>query len=64
MTRGARAAAAFAAGALLMLALDETVARITGLTLMFAGIALAAFAIATPEFIERDAADGRDDAAG
>jgi hypothetical protein len=55
VTQGARAAAAFAAGAVLMLALDETVARIVGLALMFAGIAMAAFAIATPEFIEADA---------
>lgn len=63
MTPGARAAAIFAAGAVVMLALDATVARIAGLALMFTGIALAAFAITTPEFIERDAADRPDESA-
>ena len=54
MTLAARAAIAFALGAALMLVFDSTPARVAGLGLMFAGVAAAAFAIATPEFLERD----------
>ena len=54
MTPGARAAVAFSLGAGLMLVFDSTPARVAGLVLMFAGIAAAAFANATPEFLERD----------
>lgn len=54
MTLAARAAVAFSLGAGLMLVFDSTPARVAGLVLMFAGIAAAAFAIATPEFLERD----------
>ena len=55
MSLGARAALAFALGAGLMLVFDSTVARVAGLLLMLGGTAAAAFAIATPEFLERDA---------
>lgn len=54
MTLAARAAVAFSLGAGLMLVFDSTPARVAGLVLMFAGIVAAAFAIATPEFLERD----------
>lgn len=55
MSLGLRAAIAFALGAVLMLVFDETVTRVAGLALMLGGTTLAWFAIATPEFLERDA---------
>ena len=55
MSLGIRAAIAFTLGALLMLVFDETVPRVAGLILMLGGTTLAWFAIATPEFLERDA---------
>lgn len=57
MSLGLRAAVAFALGAILMLVFDETLARIAGLALMLGGTATAWFAIATPEFLERDAGE-------
>ena len=48
------AAACFIAGALLVLVVEASVARIVGVPLMFAGIALGVGAIASPEFLEDD----------
>ena len=44
----------FAVGLLLILLVDLAVARIVGVPLMFAGIALGVAAIASPDFLERD----------
>ena len=54
------ALACFVAGCLLVLLVDAAVARIAGVPLMFAGIALGVAAIATPEFVagDRDASEG------
>jgi hypothetical protein len=49
--------ACLAAGLLLVLLVDLPIARIVGVPLMFAGIALGVAAIATPEFLERDHGD-------
>jgi hypothetical protein len=48
------AAACFTIGALLVLLVDAGIARIVGVPLMFAGIALGVAAIATPEFLAGD----------
>ena len=45
-----RTATVFLAGAALMLVFDATLTRIAGVVLLLGGIALGAFAIATPEF--------------
>ena len=62
MTRSPRlpwtAAACFLAGLLFVLLVDAGVARIIGIPLIFAGIALGVASIATPEFLAGD----RDDA--
>lgn len=49
-----RAAAVFLAGVALMLIFDATLTRIAGVVLLLSGIALGAFAIATPEFTTDD----------
>jgi hypothetical protein len=53
--------ACFAIGCLLVLLVDASFARIAGVPLMFAGIALGVAAIATPEFLagDRDTEHGR-----
>ena len=48
------AAACFVAGAMLVLVVEASLARIVGVPLMFTGIALGVAAIAAPEFLERD----------
>ncbi len=48
------AAAVFAAGLLLILLVDAGLARLTGVPLVFAGIALGVAAIATPDFLAGD----------
>jgi len=48
------AAACFIAGLLLLLLVDAAIARIIGVPLIFAGIALGVGAIATPEFLAGD----------
>ena len=48
--------ACFATGLLLILLVELSVARIVGVPLMFAGIALGVAAIATPDFLEGDRA--------
>lgn len=57
MSLGARGFTAFALGVVVMLAFDATVFRVAGLLLMLGGVTACAFAIATPEFLERDAGD-------
>jgi hypothetical protein len=60
MTRAARpllAAACFLAGLLLVLLVEAAIARILGVPLIFAGIALGVAAIATPEFLAGDRDD-------
>lgn len=51
------AASAFLAGMALMLVFDATVTRIAGVALIFAGMALGVFAIATDDFVARDEQD-------
>jgi hypothetical protein len=46
--------ACFAAGCLLVLLVEAVLARIVGVPLIFAGIALGVAAIATPEFLAGD----------
>lgn len=46
--------AVFVIGSLLVLLVEAPAARIVGVPLMFAGIALGAAAIATPEFLAGD----------
>ncbi len=46
------AAGAFTLGVALMLLFDSTTTRILGVALIFAGIALGAWSIATPEFTQ------------
>jgi hypothetical protein len=46
--------ACFVVGCLLVLLIEAGVARIVGVPLMFAGIALGVAAIATPEFLAGD----------
>lgn len=48
------AALCFVAGCLLVLIVDAGVARAVGVPLIFTGIALGVFAIATPGFLEED----------
>ncbi|HYH61711.1 MAG TPA: hypothetical protein VD766_07585 [Solirubrobacterales bacterium] len=48
------AAATFLLGAALMLVFDETITRIAGVLLLLGAIAMGAFAIATPEFMQQD----------
>jgi hypothetical protein len=48
------AAACFLVGLGLVFLVNEPIARIVGLPLIFAGIALGVFAIADPGFLERD----------
>jgi hypothetical protein len=48
------AAACFVVGALLVFLIDAGIARIVGIPLIFAGIALGVTAIASPAFLERD----------
>jgi hypothetical protein len=42
------------AGVALMIPFDATVTRVLGIALMFAFIVVGVFAIANPEFLERD----------
>jgi hypothetical protein len=51
------ALACFVIGALLVFLVEAAVARIIGVPLMFAGIALGVAAIATPEFLAGDRVD-------
>ncbi len=61
MSRDAtRALAVFGVGVALMLILDSTWARIVGVACLMAGIALGAFAIATPGFIDETDDPGGD----
>jgi hypothetical protein len=48
------AVACFVLGLLLVLLVEAGIARIVGVPLIFAGIALGVTAIASPEFLERD----------
>ena len=48
------ALACFGLGCMLVLLIDAPIARIVGVPLMFAGIALGLAAIATPEFLAGD----------
>lgn len=48
------AAACFILGCLLVFLIDASVARIIGVPLIFAGIALGVAAIASPDFLEQD----------
>jgi hypothetical protein len=48
------ALACFVIGSLLVLLVEAGIARIVGVPLMFAGIALGVAAIATPEFVAGD----------
>ena len=52
--RAQMALACFVIGCLLVLVVDVGIARVVGVPLMFAGIALGVAAIATPEFLEGD----------
>jgi hypothetical protein len=47
------------AGLLLILLVELPIARIVGVPLMFAGIALGVAAIASPDFLERDHGSSR-----
>ena len=51
------ALALFGLGAVLMLIFDSTATRIAGVALLFAGIGLGVFAIATDEFVSADDGD-------
>jgi disulfide bond formation protein DsbB len=59
MRRPYIAFACFVAGLLLILLIELPIARIVGVPLMFAGIALGVAAIASPDFLERDHGSGR-----
>ena len=48
------ATACFVVGLLLVLLLDASAARIVGVPLIFAGLALGVSAIASPEFLQGD----------
>jgi|AntDryMetagUQ889_1029465.scaffolds.fasta_scaffold132971_1 hypothetical protein len=48
------AALVFILGVVVMLAFDQTLPRIAGVVLLLGGIAMGAFAIATPEFTADD----------
>ena len=52
--RPAIAFGCFVAGLLLILLVELSIARIVGVPLAFAGIALGVTAIASPDFLERD----------
>ena len=52
--RPAIAVGCFVAGLLLILLVELSIARIVGVPLMFAGIALGVAVIASPDFLERD----------
>jgi hypothetical protein len=52
------AVACFVLGCLLVLLVELPIARIVGVPLMFAGIALGVAAIATPEFVAGDRDEG------
>jgi len=54
MRRPQIALACFVVGCLLVLFVELAIARIVGVPLMFAGIALGVAAIATPEFLAGD----------
>jgi ABC-type cobalamin transport system permease subunit len=54
IARPQAALACFVIGALLVLLVEMAIARIVGVPLMFAGIALGVAAIATPEFLAGD----------
>jgi hypothetical protein len=54
LTRSRVALACFAIGCGLVLLVEAGIARILGVPLMFAGIALGVAAIATPEFLASD----------
>ncbi len=47
-------AATFVIGSLVLLILDSTLARVVGMTLLFAFTAIALVTVATPEFLEGD----------
>ncbi|HEX2232891.1 MAG TPA: hypothetical protein VHG69_05955 [Thermoleophilaceae bacterium] len=55
------ALACFVTGCLLVLLVDASIARIAGVPLVFAGIALGVAAIATPEFLAGDRPADRGD---
>jgi hypothetical protein len=57
LARARLAAACFVTGCLLTLLVDLGVARVVGVPLIFAGIALGVAAIASPAFLERDRAE-------
>ena len=57
MSNARLAGAAFTLGAVLMLLFDSTPTRIVGVVLLFGGIALGAFAIASEEFLSGDERD-------
>lgn len=54
VTRPHVAAACFVVGCLLVLLVELGIARIVGVPLIFAGIALGAASITTPEFLDGD----------
>jgi disulfide bond formation protein DsbB len=58
MRRPYLAFACFLAGLLLILVVELPIARIVGVPLMFAGIALGVAVIASPDFLERDHGSG------
>lgn len=51
MSAGRLAAAIFMLGAALVLVFDSAVSRVAGLILLFAGLGLGAYAIASPDFL-------------
>jgi energy-converting hydrogenase Eha subunit C len=59
LSRPLVAAICFVVGCLLVLLIEEPLARIVGVPLMFAGIVLGVASIATPEFLagDRDAGE-------
>jgi hypothetical protein len=59
LTRSRVALACFAIGCGLLLLVEAGIARIVGVPLIFAGIALGVAAIATPEFLSGDRDDDR-----
>ena len=56
-SRPAIAFGCFVVGLLLILLVELSIARIVGVPLMFAGIALGVAAIASPDFLESDRRD-------
>lgn len=61
MSAGARAAVAFVAGALTMIAFESWPLLAAGLLVMLAGVVQAIFAIATPEFVAGDSESDQSD---